>query len=80
MSSQLTCSECNRLTRQAHFIAAVLIWTGLALASTVSPGWIWMAALPGFGLILDALTGVCPMTALLAKMPWNGSRAPAQRA
>lgn len=59
------------IDRQAHLVAGILIVTALTLSNLVAPGWIWLAALPGFGLLLDALSGFCPMTAMLRHMPWN---------
>lgn len=76
MSTLSNCRECNRVTRQAHLVAAVMVWTSLLMAITVSYNWIWLSALPGFGLLLDATTGVCPMTLLLGRMPWNSIRKP----
>lgn len=59
------------LVRQAHLVAGVMIAAAFALSATVSPNWIYLAGLPMFGLLLDALTGLCPVTLLLRKMPWN---------
>lgn len=59
------------LTRQTHFVAAIFVWTGLILALKVSLWGLVLVGLPGFGLLLDAVTGICPMTLLLQKMPWN---------
>lgn len=61
------------LDRQTHFVAGLMLVTALILSAMVHRNWIYLAALPAFGLLLDATTGVCPMTLLLAKMPWNAS-------
>jgi rhodanese-related sulfurtransferase len=61
----------NRVTRQSHFVASVMLIAALYLATTVNPAWMYLAALPAFGLMLDSLTGFCPMSWLLAKMPFN---------
>lgn len=57
--------------RQTHLVAGLLITTALYLSFKVNPNWIYLAALPAFGLLLDAFTGICPMTLILKKMPWN---------
>ena len=59
------------IDRQAHFFAGTLIVLAFVLSGAVSPGWIYLAALPGFGLLLDAITGVCPVSLLLKRAPWN---------
>ena len=59
------------VSRQTHLVASVLLIAAFILANTVNPGWIYLALLPTFGLMLDALTGICPMTLILRQMPWN---------
>lgn len=61
------------ITRQAHFFASVLIILAFYLSATQAPQWIYLAALPAFGLMLDSLTGFCPVSLLLKAMPWNRS-------
>jgi 3-mercaptopyruvate sulfurtransferase SseA len=61
------------LDRQAHLVAGLLLTTAVILYRSVNPGWIYLAFLPTFGLLLDAFTGVCPMTLILKRMPWNAS-------
>lgn len=61
----------SSVSRQTHLVAGLIVLIGLALTLTVSPLWIIFMALPGLGLMLDALTGVCPMTLILRRMPWN---------
>jgi len=61
------------LDRQTHLVAGLLIATAFILFRSVNPSWIYLALLPAFGLLLDALTGICPMTLILRRMPWNGS-------
>ncbi len=62
---------CRGVDRQTHFVASLLIIAAFALSHFVSPSWIYLAALPAFGLMLDATTGICPMTLILKQMPWN---------
>ena len=59
------------LDRQTHFIAGSLLLVAVILSRFVSPLWGYLVLLPTFGLFLDALTGICPMTLILCRMPWN---------
>ena len=68
-------SATRRIERQTHFVAGLMLVTALALGTFVAPLWYALALLPTFGLFLDALTGFCPMSAILQKFPWNRSRA-----
>ena len=43
----------------------------MGLTFAVSASWAYLALLPMFGLLLDASTGICPMTLILKQMPWN---------
>lgn len=61
----------RRLDRQTHLVAGLMLATALLLGNLVHPNWIYLAALPMFGLLLDATTGICPMTLILKSMPWN---------
>ncbi|MCU0315072.1 MAG: rhodanese-like domain-containing protein [Fimbriimonadaceae bacterium] len=59
------------LDRQAHLVAGLLLATSFVLHKTVHPDWILLVLLPTFGLMLDALTGFCPMRVILNQLPWN---------
>jgi rhodanese-related sulfurtransferase len=59
------------IDRQTHLVAGGLLVASFLLSRGVSPGWIYLALLPTFGLLLDAFTGICPMTLILKQMPWN---------
>ncbi|MCC7229427.1 MAG: rhodanese-like domain-containing protein [Fimbriimonadaceae bacterium] len=61
----------RRLDRQTHLVAGLMLAAALLLANLVHHNWIYLAALPMFGLLLDATTGICPMTLMLKSMPWN---------
>ena len=63
-------SESN-LRRQTHLVAGIMLITALAMAYSGQPIWFYLACLPAFGLMLDAITGICPMTLLLRRAPWN---------
>ena len=45
--------------------AATLIWGGLLLAFFVDVRWLVLPALAGFGLMLTAVTGFCPMAFMI---------------
>lgn len=62
------------LVRQAHLVAAIMIFSGFILAKTANESFIYLALLPGFGLTLDALTGFCPMTKFLSTLPFNKNK------
>ena len=62
------------LDRQALTVAAIMILVSVALALTVNFNWIYLALLPGFGLLTAGLTGFCLMGIILGKAPWNQPR------
>jgi rhodanese-related sulfurtransferase len=62
------------LDRQAMIGASVFVLTAVLLGTLVSPGWFYLALLPGFGLMLAGTTGICPMAVILSLMPWNKAR------
>ncbi|MCW5937272.1 MAG: rhodanese-like domain-containing protein [Fimbriimonadaceae bacterium] len=64
-------ADAETLTRQAHLAAGLILLAALVLANEVALGWVYLALLPTFGLLLHALTGICPMTLALKRMPWN---------
>jgi ABC-type glycerol-3-phosphate transport system permease component len=59
--------------RQTHLVAGLLLLTAFALSRLEDPGWLYLALLPAFGLLLEAFTGICPMSLILSRMPWNAS-------
>ncbi len=59
------------LDQQMRTIAGVFIFLGSLLALTVNPAFVWVPLLMGCGLAFSGLTGICPMTGVLAKLPWN---------
>jgi len=59
------------IDRQTHLVAGIMLIAAFLLSRTVNSSWIYLALLPAFGLMLDALTGICPMTLIIRKMPWN---------
>ena len=59
------------MDRQVRLTAGLLILTGISLAYTISPFWIYLSAFVSLGMVLSAVTDSCGMALMLAKMPWN---------
>ena len=59
------------LERQVRLIAGLLVVIGVALAVTVHPVFMGLAAFVGLGLTFAGATDICAMGMLLARMPWN---------
>jgi rhodanese-related sulfurtransferase len=59
------------LERQVRLGAGLLMLTGVVLALAVQPYLVLLCGFVGLGLTFAGLTDICPMAALLSKMPWN---------
>lgn len=59
------------LDRQMRFTAGSLVLSGLVLGWFVHPSFFAISLFVACGLILSALTDICLMLQILAKMPWN---------
>lgn len=59
------------LDRQMRILAGSLVLLGVVLSQWVAPQWIGLSAFIGAGLIYAGVTDTCPMSAMLARMPWN---------
>ena len=59
------------LDRQVRTAAGLLVLLGCGLGWYVSPWWYLLAAYCGLGLVFAGVTGICPLGALIARMPWN---------
>ncbi|MDO5091768.1 MAG: rhodanese family protein [Cardiobacteriaceae bacterium] len=59
------------MQRQVQIAAGSLILLGFILGRWVNPGFLWLAAFVGAGLVFAGVSGFCGMALLLAKMPWN---------
>jgi hypothetical protein len=57
--------------RQAFGVGAVFIILGVWLGVTEHAYFFALPLLVSFGLTLSAVFGVCPMAAIMEKMPWN---------
>ena len=63
------------LERQVRIAAGLLVLLGVLLGCFVHPYWIGLSAFVGAGLAWAGLTDTCGMGLVLAKMPWNQSKA-----
>ncbi len=63
------------IMRQVQITAGVLILSGVGLALTVRPEFLYLAAFVGAGLTFAGVTGSCAMARMLAWMPWNRNQA-----
>jgi rhodanese-related sulfurtransferase len=59
------------LERQVRLTAGLLVLIGVLLSVLVSPYFVWLVGFVGAGLVFAAVTDICAMGILLAKMPWN---------
>jgi rhodanese-related sulfurtransferase len=63
------------LERQVRIVAGALVLVGIGLAYFVHPTLIGISAFVGGGLVFAGLTDTCGMGLMLARMPWNRSKA-----
>jgi len=59
------------LDRQMRIFAGLLIFAGSLLALVVNPAFVWVPLFMGCGLMFAGISGLCPMSNVIAKMPWN---------
>lgn len=59
------------LDRQTQIFAGSLVLLGVFLGFFNHPGFFALSAFVGVGLIGAGISGVCPSTSFLSKMPWN---------
>jgi rhodanese-related sulfurtransferase len=59
------------LERQVRLGAGLMVLTGSALALSITPHWLFLAAFVGAGLTFAGLTDICLMAELLQRLPWN---------
>lgn len=57
--------------RQTHLVASFMVFSSFLLGHFVNSHFTYVALLVGFGLGISGVTGFCPMTFFLEKMPWN---------
>lgn len=59
------------IIRQVMIVAGVLILLGAGLGAWVHPYFFGLSAFVGAGLLFAGVSGICTMSMVLAKMPWN---------
>jgi len=59
------------LDRQLQLTIGTMVLVGTGLGYFISPHWLALPALAGFGLANAGLTGKCLLANVMAKMPWN---------
>ena len=59
------------LERQVLIAAGAVVLTGVFLAVTVAPGFVWLSGLAGAGMLYAGVSGNCMMKKLLMQMPFN---------
>lgn len=65
------------LDRQVRIAAGLLVFLGAVLSWLVHPAFGAISAFVGAGLVCAGVTNTCGMGLLLARMPWNRGRLPA---
>src|SRR5262245_23641072 len=65
------------LERQVRIAAGLLVLLGASLGWLVHPALVGLSAFIGAGLVFAGATDTCGMGILLARMPWNHVREPA---
>ncbi len=67
------------IDRQVRIAAGSLVLIGVVIAAvTGNPWWTLLSGFVGAGLTFAGITDTCGMAILLARMPWNDSRATCQ--
>jgi hypothetical protein len=59
------------LDRQMRMFAGSMIFLGALLALVIHPLFAVIPLFMGGGLVFSGLTGLCPMSNVIARMPWN---------
>ena len=59
------------IIRQVMIVAGLLILIGIILGDLHSKYWYLLTAFTGAGLLFAGVSGICTMSKILAKMPWN---------
>lgn len=59
------------LDRQVRIAIGILVLLGMGLGYWVNPAFYGLAAFCGAGLVFAGITDICPLAALIARMPWN---------
>jgi rhodanese-related sulfurtransferase len=71
LSVQATRGQPIEIMRQVQITAGSLVLGGVILSQTVAPGFIWLSAFIGAGLVFAGTSGWCGMAKALKFLPWN---------
>ena len=69
-------SSCLTLDRQVQLAIGILVLASIFLAYFLSEKFLLLTAFIALGLIFAALSGICSLSLLLAKCPWNKKNNP----
>lgn len=64
-------SQPLELMRQVQIAAGSLVLIGVILGHLVAPGFYWLSAFIGAGLLFAGISGFCGLARFLQLMPWN---------
>ncbi len=56
------------IQRLVRLVAGAFVLLSLALATTVSPRWLWFTAFVGVNLLQSAFTDWCPLMTILRRL------------
>ncbi len=59
------------IIRQVMIVAGVMVLVGIVFGDLHSKYWYLLSAFAGGGLLFAGVSGICTMSKILAKMPWN---------
>lgn len=59
------------IIRQVMIVAGTLVLIGVLFGIYLSPYWYFLSAFVGAGLLFAGISGICTMSWVLSKMPWN---------
>jgi rhodanese-related sulfurtransferase len=59
------------LDRQMRILMGFLVLAGIGLALVIHPLFFGLSAFIGMGMIFAGITDKCPLSQLVARMPWN---------
>ncbi len=59
------------IIRQVMIVAGTMVLVGVILGDLHSKYWYLLSAFAGGGLLFAGVSGICTMSNILAKMPWN---------
>ncbi len=74
LTTSVSIAQPISMLRQVQLVAGSIALLGVILALLVSPAFIWLAGAIGAGLVYSGLTDTCPLSHVLALLPYNRPR------